>query len=437
METPVREIESNGAVDEPVARPRPVRETPSRPPVKREVSASDVVLAPIRLLQRILFPKLLDRYVLGELLGPFLFGWTLFILLFVLTTNLFRLASYLARGAALADVGAIMGLQAVIASVYCLPMAMLLSGLMAFNRLSGDSELIATQAGGIPNIRLIRNSLLLGLLFSFVGLGLNEYVVPPSAKQLNLVKDRVEQKLKGKVVEELLGDKAFVYQDYDGKQLQRVVIAKKFEPADPPKPAMMHDVTYMSYDKGRVEMIVEAESAEWVGADPKGGDKALWRFNNANTQLMMRLTPGQRVQVHSEHMDFTLNHQPDQMAKIKQEPDEMTYRQLKDFIRTMEDQGVHGKNIRQLQVMAEQKLAVPFAALVLALIGAPLGIRRQRSTTSVGVGLSLLIIIVYYFGMGSLSVLGTNAQIEPVVAAWGCNVIGAFAGLWLAWRSSR
>src|SRR6266542_7112482 len=37
------------------------------------------------------FPKLVDRYVIGELLGPLGFGWSMFILIFVCSFNLFRL----------------------------------------------------------------------------------------------------------------------------------------------------------------------------------------------------------------------------------------------------------------------------------------------------------------------------------------------------------
>lgn len=438
METPVREIEGLGAEEASLPAPRRRREGHAPRPVEAaRITFTDVVYAPFRGLFRLLFPKLLDRYVFGELLGPFLFGWVLFILLFVLSTNLIKLAGYMARGAPLHEIGQIIALQAVLASVICLPMAVLLSGLMAFNRLSGDSELVATQAGGIPNIRLIRNSLILGLLCSFAGLGLSEYIVPPAAQRLKEMKDNLEQRLTGKVVEELLGDRAFVYQDYDGKQLSRVIIAKKFEPPQPPhRPAMMTDVTYMSYNQGRVEMVVEAASAEWVGPARARG-KHMWRFNDANTQLMMRLTPGQRVSVHSDKLDFVLSKGPNEVARARIMPEEMTYRQLKAELKRVRGEGLRGKVVRQMEVMAEQKLSIPFAALILALVGAPLGIRRQRSTAGVGVGLSLLVIVIYYFGMAFSSVMGTNGQMDPISAAWATNVVGLFFGLFLAWRSSR
>jgi lipopolysaccharide export system permease protein len=420
--------------DRAAVEPRPDPRT--APP--RVFGVLDVVLSPVRLLQRLLLPRLLDRYVMGELLGPLAFGWGLFIVLFVLSVNLFRLASMVARGAVLADVGQMLGLQVVLASVYCLPMAMLLAGLLAFGRLSGESELIATQSVGISNLRIIRNALILGVLLSFAGLAINEYVIPPAAQQLDTIKDRVETKIRGKVLEDLLGDKAFTYQEMEGKQLARLIVAKQFEAAEPPHPAVLRGVNYMSYQQGRLEMVVEAERAEWVGQDPtrKGGTHH-WRFFNADSQLMMRLTPGQRVQVHSATMDFWLNKGPEEVNRAKKNPTEMNYRELKDYLGRARAEGVRGRVVRELEVAAEQKLAIPFAALVMALIGPPLAIRRQRAATSVGIGLSLLVIILYYVGMGFLGVLGTNGQVEPVVAAWGCNFVACALGLLLAWRSSK
>lgn len=438
MDTPVRDIERAALEEAPLApRGGRLRDTPSRPTERNPIGVSDVLFAVPRGLMRLLFPKLIDRYVMGELVGPFLFGWGMFILLYVLSANLFRLATMVARGAPIADVGEILGLQAVIASVYCLPMAVLLSGLLAFNRLSGDSELIATQAGGVPNLRIIRNSLILGILASFAGLGMNEYVVPPAARRLDEVKDRVEARLKDKILEDIMGDKAFVYQDYDGKQLARVVIAKRFIPSDPPHPAKMEGVTYMSYNQGRVEMVVEAQSAHWVRPDKENPGRHLWQFNDANSQMMMSVTPGQRVMVHSDTLDFSLSKSPEEVARARKDPTDMTYAEIKSYIAQVRQEGIRPRVIRQLEVAAEQKLAIPFAALVLAMIGAPLGIRRQRSTTGVGVGLSLLVIVLYYLGMGSLGVLGQNGQLEPITAAWACNGIGLLFGVFLAWKSSR
>ena len=407
----------------------------------------DVVWFIPRLLLRIFFPKLIDRYVMGELMGPLVFGWTLFIVLFVFSVNHFKLAQLAARGASLDVVSEMLGLRVVLASVYCLPMAMLLSGLLAFGRLSGDSEVVAMQASGVPNLRIIRNAFLLGFLLSVAGIAINEYLIPPAGRRLDALEDKVKKDLKGKILDDLADTKAFVVQDYEGGKLSRVIIAKKFEAAEPPRPALMRGVTYMQYEKGQVQMLVEADRAEWVGDDKTHAGRQWWRFIDAKTQMMSQVTRGQKWVWESNDMKFYMNKPVQQVQQEQKGADEMTYRELRTYLQHIRQQGPGAwagnkvekqrRVVRELEVDLERKLAVPFAALVFALIGAPLGIRKQRSTAGVGIGLSILIIIAYYIGMSFLSVLGQNGQLTPLQAAWGCNAAGLLVGMGLVWRSSR
>ncbi len=397
---------------------------------RRPVGPLDVLFAPGRLVMRLLFPKLVDRYMIGELIGPLIFGWTMFIVLFVFSLNMFKLAQFLARGAELRAVAEMLGLRIILSSVYCLPMAMLLAGLLAFGRLSGDSELIASQAGGIPNIRPIWIAFLIGLILSFVGLGINEFIIPPAGQRLHFVEEQVKVQIKGRVIEDLSDQKAFVIQDMEGKRLARLVIARKFFPANPPYPATMQDVTYIQYDERREwTTIVQAERAEWV-EDQK------WRFYHADQQFRAGVTKGKGLHWYSETTELVLKKTPKQAAEQQKDADQMSYRDLRAYIQQLKADKVKGRVIREFTVQMEQKLAVPFAAMVFALIGAPLGIRRQRSTAGVGIGLSLLIIIIYYMGMSALGVMGENGQLSPLHAAWGCNLVGLIVGLYLTWRAS-
>jgi len=407
----------------------PRSERTARRPAGPSFGLMDVVWFIPRKLMWLLFPKLVDRYVIGELLAPLVFGWTMFIVLYVFAVDIFKLAQLAAGGARLDSIGEMMWLKVVLASVLCLPMAMLLSGLLAFGRLSGDSEMIAFQAGGIPNFRVVRNAFLIGLILSFAGLALNEYVLPKAGRRLHIVQDDVKRQVTGRLVEDLIDDRPFFLPDYEGGKLTRVVVAKKFKAADPPYPALMQDVTYIQYDKGQWKTIVQADRAEWIGNKE-------WRFVDADTQFRDTVTNGQRFNMHSADLVLKINKTPAQLSQDRRDTTEMNYRELDAYIRELKGKNVRPKVLREMEVELERKLAVPFAALVLAFIGAPLGIRRQRSTAGVGIGLSLLIIIIYYIGMGVLGALGQSGQMGAVEAAWGCNVIGLLVGLFLTWRSS-
>lgn len=420
------------------AAPAPAR--PANAPRRKDVrfGLMDVVWFPLRLVMRIFFPKMVDRYVIGELLGPLIFGWTMFIVLFVFSLNLVKLGQLAAAGASMDTIGEMLWLRVILSSVMCLPMAMLLSGLLSFGRLSGDSELIATQAGGIPNTRLIRNAVLLGLVLSFVGLAMNEYVIPKAGTRLKIVEAQVKKQVTAKVIEEVLDKRPFMETETDDKgQIVRLIVAKKFQPPSPPYPATMQDVTYVQYDKGKVQLMLEAERAELVGPDTKNEGLQEWKFVNADVRSLSPKN-GNWMRMHSAEEFISLEKaaEPKKPEKLR-DPAEMSYRDLKDYIKMMRRAGVREKRLRPMRVELQRKLSVPFAAVILALIGASLGIRRQRSTAGVGIGLSLLIIIIYYIAMSVFGVMGENGKLGTREAAWACNVIGLFAGLFLAWRSSR
>lgn len=411
----------------------------------RGVGLLDVLWFLPRLVMRLFFPRLADRYVIGELIGPLAFAWSLFIVMFVFTVNLYRLAQMLARGASVPDITEMLGLRVIMASVYCLPMAVLLSGLLAFGRLSGDSEIVATQAGGIPNLRLIRNAFLLGLVLSFAGLAINEYVIPPASRRYSAVEEQVKSRLRDRIVEALSEQKAFIIQDFDGNHLARIVAARKFEPAvpanppDPARPAMLNDVLFIQHRPAstRVEMVVQAERAEYVGPSPDQPGLHAWKFIHANTQMMAEVSHGQRWEGYSDELELKMSKPPEKMKDELRDPEDLSYRELAQRIADLKAGAGKRKLIRELDVELERKLSIPFAAVVFAMVGAALGIRRQRSTAGVGIGLSLIIIVAYYVGMSCLGVLGQNGQISALAAAWGCNVAGLVIGLFLTWRTSR
>src|SRR5579862_6276515 len=94
-------------------------------------------------------PTTLDRYMVAELSGPFTFGISAFMLIFV-ATNLLSLSRLITEEHAplwAAIEYFLWSLPQVVP--YVLPMATLLGVLLAMQRLSGESEITAMKAGGV------------------------------------------------------------------------------------------------------------------------------------------------------------------------------------------------------------------------------------------------------------------------------------------------
>jgi len=83
------------------------------------------------------------------------------------------------------------------------------------------------------------------------------------------------------------------------------------------------------------------------------------------------------------------------------------------------------------------KMSIPFACLVFSLLGAPLGLRPKRASSSIGLGLSIIIIFGYYVLMSISVAFGELRWLTPFTAAWIPNVLTGGVGWYLLHRAAK
>ena len=98
----------------------------------------------------------------------------------------------------------------------------------------------------------------------------------------------------------------------------------------------------------------------------------LYDLSQPNTERMMKILT---------HKFLPINQTPKQIIKSQKKPDEMTIKELREQINIMKSQYVDTK---KLEIELYQRFTVPMASLMFALIGAPLGIQPNRSSSSIG-----------------------------------------------------
>ena len=87
----------------------------------------------------------------------------------------------------------------------------------------------------------------------------------------------------------------------------------------------------------------------------------------------------------------------------------MTYPKIKSKIRT---------RIRSLTFGIHDKIATPLICIAVILIGAPLGVRPQRSGGGFAMGLSLAALLLYYVLWSWVSQIGKAGLGNPVALAY-------------------
>ena len=97
----------------------------------------------------------------------------------------------------------------------------------------------------------------------------------------------------------------------------------------------------------------------------------------------------------------------------------------------------YSKLYHKFEVALNQRISLPFSCLVFGLFGIPLGLRPQRTNTSIGLGLSLVFILFYYVLMTLGRSLGINGVMSPLLAAWLPNIVFGVIGIVLFIRARR
>lgn len=88
-------------------------------------------------------------------------------------------------------------------------------------------------------------------------------------------------------------------------------------------------------------------------------------------------------------------------------------------------------------VELSKKFSIPFTCLVFALLGIPLGIQSGGSGKSGGLAICLGIIIAYYFCLISSQNLGMTGTINPYLSVWIPNIVTLLPAIYLAYKIQK
>lgn len=360
--------------------------------------------------------RILDKYILRELMGPFLFGIASFSSIFIGTNTIFRIVQYITKyGASLGSVTKLFFYSLPNIIVLTFPMSMLLASLLAFGRLSAASEVTAMKSGGLSFYRLAVPVFVVAFFVSIFAVAFNELVVPAANTAYNnTVFYEIQKNTTPKSQDHI------IIKDVDSGNLGRLTYARKFDEAT----STMVGVTIEEFENSRLVRIENAEKAVWK--DNR------WTMYHG-TIYDMGAEGNLERSLRFEEQTMPVTKAPKTIAREQKKAEEMTIRELKQQIQVLQREYVKSS---VYEVELHHRVAIPMASLVFALIGTPLGLSPHRSSSSTGLGFSIVIIFVYYIIMAVSTALGQGGAMNPALAAWLPNIIGMIAGVYLVRRAS-
>ena len=361
--------------------------------------------------------RILDKYIFREVVMAFVFGICAFSAVFIGSGTLFKIAKYITDyGASFTAVVKIFvyGMPAII--MWTFPMSMLLATLLTFGRLSSNSEITAMKSCGIGFYRIAAPAIFLGIVISALAILFNEYVVPWANSAYNNV---LYYEIQGNM--EMKSQEHIILKDINNGKIKRLVYAREYDA----QTETLQGMTLQEFnDDGQIIHVENADYAEW-------------RNNTWTMYRGMIYDVSDDERVHSMRFDkqiLPVTANPRQIVREQKKPEELTMKELKAQISIMKTQYV---NTAKLETELYQRITVPMASLIFALIGVPLGLQPTRNSSSMGFAMSVVIIFVYYAVMTLANAIGRGGAIAPMYAVWIPNIIGLFFGAFLIKRASR
>ena len=165
---------------------------------------------------------ILWRYILKEHIGPFLFGLAIITLVFLLNIIFRELGRILSRGLDFEIIAEFFLLNMAWIIALAVPMAVLISSLMAFGRLSGDGEITAMKAGGVSIIDIMMPVFVASIVLAIFLVWFNNHVLPDANYRTKLLASDIFRKrptlnIEPGVMYNDIDDYSILVQSIDGK----------------------------------------------------------------------------------------------------------------------------------------------------------------------------------------------------------------------------
>ena len=287
--------------------------------------------------------------------------------------------------------------------------SILMATLLTLGVLSRDSEIIALRSCGISLLRISLPMLALGFVASILLLVNAELILPYSYARTELI-DRVKIKKKGERV-------TFKRNNIWFRSKSMILQARLFEP----KTRTLSGVVVWSVDDSM-------NPVSRIDADTAVYGEGRWVLNSSASRSF--LTPAGYAPQFAQSLPLDLNLKIEDLQVLDSDADNMSIRTLKEYAENLRQGGY--KAYRYLTLM-HTKIASPFAALIMVLLGIPFALRNSRSGgIAMGIGASIGIGFAYFVVTAVLLSYGRSGVLTPIVAAWGANVLFMLGGIWLS-----
>lgn len=291
------------------------------------------------------------------------------------------------------------------------PLFVFITVIFFTSNLAGNSEIIAMRAAGVSFNRLLRPYMVSAAVIAAISFVLGCYVIPSSNDQRVTFENVYIRKKNLSALEasniQMQVDTGVVA--YIGRFDSRTQTGYEF-----------------SLDKFENKKLVSHLTAYVLQYDTLAEHPYSWNIRN----YRIRTLKGNREEIKSGfEMDTLILMQPSDFFYLKGQQETLTQPQLREFIDRQLLRGASG--VALFQVEYYKRLAAPFAAFILTLIGVCLSSQKRKGGMGTSLGFGLALSFTYILLQSVSASFATNAGMHPMMAVWIPNILFAFIAYYL------
>lgn len=352
--------------------------------------------------------KKLDSYILKQFILTTLFGLLTFMIIFLVIDLMENLDDFLDNNVTndiiiqyyLAFLPEIIKLMT--------PVAVLLGSLFTTGKLATNNELTAMKAGGMSLYRYMLPIMTVTILISGASIYFNGWIVPYA----NQHKLSIERTYLHKYLETSARTNIYLQ---DG---QKRIVYIAFYDGSSNTGSRISIQEFTTSSLLTISQRWDGSQLLWDSTDQR------WTMNNGRYRVSK--FKGERVEKFDSYTFTNLTFTPKDIIKKVDRPEEMNYTELGQFIKRQQSSG---NDAARWLVDYHNKVAFPFASVIVVLFGIPFSFAKRRGGIAVQVGISAAVVFIYMVFMKISNVFGYNGDLDPLLTAWMANIIFFTAGV--------
>jgi lipopolysaccharide export system permease protein len=432
------------------------------------------------------------RYILKSHVGPFFFSLGTLVFLFLFQFLIKSLDQLIGKGLSIWIIFQLITLNLAWIFTLAVPMAVLVSTLMAFGGLASANEITIMKASGISLKKLMIPVLISAVILSYLMILFNNDVLPEANHKARILLQDISRTKPTFILEpgkfsndignaRILVKKTFensnkiedvfIY-DYSSTEFRNILTAKRGDISFTGdfkniilnlEEGEIHQLNvrdYASkYRKVRFERHRITLDAAGFGFQQSSGnafsrgDRELSSrdMNNRIDSLSKSISENKKSFIEGIAADVrkVMSIKITDTVYVRSNPPAVnkTYDSLymilkssvlkTDFAKNqIQAYTIIKKQIDSYDVEIYKKYSIPFACLVFALLGAPLGYKVKRGGFGIAAGFSLLFFLIYWAALIGGEKLADRGFVTPFMGMWLVNIILGLFGLYLMFKSS-